>query len=838
MTTLSDKCRAGIKAAAPDLTDIEVDEMTKRIIAKAAELRRAQAMVDDPTLLMQATAKLKEEEKIAALVEKRSRAIGVIRKKERFAFYDANATDEAGAIQALVAGKEGSQEGYARSTEALIHAETNRFLTSLSIDLEKAGLHKVIPRMSRSDLIDVTKEMRRATGGREEPTGNANAEALGKLYAKYLNLARERRNDAGAWTRELEGFITRQAHDQFKVRGKGDEASFRQWADYIGPRLDERTFEDIGGDHVERLDYLRATWRALSTGVHLKAGESDWLGGFKGGSASVAKRASQERSIHFKDATAFFEYNEKFGPASIHETVMQSLVHVSRDIGLMKIWGTNPKAAFEADVAQLKARAMERGDLKQIDALSGKSMAGRLMLSLFDQVDGTASIAGNPTFAKWGRNIRAYETFVKLTGGVFSSFADLASRAGTMRWNGQGVFESYGKSLMGVLSGRPDLEVREILTRIGAVSEGVIGDIAARFNVGDKLDGRMAKLVRFEQTINGQRWWTDTLLAQTTKDLSTTLGFHRETAFADLPDRLKTTLGRFGINESHWDYARANTLEHNGTHFVVSDAIKFESDDVIKKMIGKADASEKDIARFKERFEDTWRSYFVATTRESMTEPTAMVRSMATWGSQPGTMAGEVARFVMQFKSYPLAAMTTHLNRELNRGASPDVAGLISMILGMTALGYLSGLVKDTLRNKSPKEIHDTTDAIKVMTDAFVRGGGAGLLGDVIFQDYNRSGTASGWNLVGPTAGSFADVAGLLQAYATEGAGVKDHNLASKTIGVVSNHLPMVNLAYVKGVYEFLILHGLQESVNPGYMGRMQRRLERENHQHWLVPPG
>lgn len=839
MTTLGEQCTAAIKSAVGDqLSDSEIRDLAKKVTDKAAQMRRFGAIYSDPSAILAAVAKIKDDEKIAALIEKRSRAINVVRKKERFAFYDQHPTDEIGALQALIAGKEGSQFGFANSTEALIHVERDRLTTPLSLNLEREGLDKLIPRFDRATDMDVAREMARATGGAEQPTGNKVAEKVGKIYADALELARVRRNDAGAWTRSLDGFITAQSHDQWRVRGKGDANAYTTWRDFIVPRLDERTFDEIGSDLKERESYLRATWDALSSGVHVRATEGDWLEGFSGGSQNVAKKVSQERSLHFRDATSFFEYNERFGSGSILETVLTSLLRAGRDIALMNRWGTNPRAAFEADVKQLLHRAADRNDPQMMAALRGKTIAGKTALSLFDQIDGSVDVVGNATAASIGKNIRGFESFVKLTGGVFSSFADLASRAATLRWNGQSVLESYGKGFLAVLKGRPDLEARELLARIGSVSEGAIGDIAARFDVGDRLDGRMAKLVRLEQTLNGQRWWTQVLSNQTTKDISTTLGFYSDQAFADLPARLRTTLQRYAITEEHWDYARANTIaDSSGRAHVVSDMIRFEDDATIAKMIGKPDVSPADIARFKDRFENTWRSYFIDQAREAMTEPTAMTKALATFGAQPGTIGGEFARYFMQFKSFPISMVQRHLNREWNRGQSADVGGLVNMIVAMTVFGYLSATAKDALRGKSPKEPDDFGSSVKIVTDAMTRGGGLGILGDIIFNDYSKNGSASGWNLVGPAAGSAADILGLLQAYSSEAAGTKDTNLMSRTLQVVSNHLPVVNLAYLKGAWEFLVLHGLQEAVNPGYLGRMQRRMDREQNQGYFVAP-
>lgn len=812
--------------------------MVKTVTSKMAERRRAdRAFAEDPAAILEAVAQIKSDELRAAQIEKNTRMMSVVRKVDRFKRYDANPTDEASALQSFTIGKEGSGHACAKSSEALIYAEQDRLLSPLDLELERAGVLKEIRRGDRDLDLAISKEMARLNGGVDLATGNSTALKIAGVLNKYIDLGRERRNAQGAYTREMPGFIVPQSHNPGKVRGKGKPEDFETWKTYIAERLDERTFDSVDPTPEARADWFKNEWNALSTGVHLKAGESDWLGGFTGGSQNVAKRASQERSLHFKDAQSWFEYNEKFGNGSLFETVSQHLKNVGRDVGLMKVWGPNPRAAFEADRQQLIARAFARGDQDQVMALSGKTMAGKLALSAFDQVDGSANITENASMAAWGRNIRGIETITKLVNGVLSQFGDLWSRSGTMRWNGQAPLETHAQSIAALLKGRPDLEQREILHRIGGFGDGVIGDIAARVSAGDKLDGRMAKWVRWSQIANGQRWWTDVMSAQTTRDLSTTLGFYRESSFGDLPGKLKDTLGRYGITEQHWDYARANTLEHNGRHLTVSDAIRYESDDVVMAMMGKTDATPTEIARFKDDFEQTWRTYYIDQTREAITDPGAMTRAAITGGLQPGTVTGEAMRFIMQFKAFPIAFIQKQINRDLNRGASADLSGLLQLFFGMTAAGYLSGAAKDLIRNKTPKTADDPSDWIKLFTDSVARGGGLGILGDVLFNDYNRNGGSSAANLLGPTVGDAGEMFGLLQAFASEGAGTKDTNLSAKTLNLVSNHLPVVNLWYLKGAYETLILHGLQESVNPGYLGRQQRKMDRDWGQHYILAP-
>mgnify|MGYP001594006474 CR=1 FL=1 len=51
------------------------------------------------------------------------------------------------------------------------------------------------------------------------------------------------------------------------------------------------------------------------------------------------------------------------------------------------------------------------------------------------------------------------------------------------------------------------------------------------------------------------------------------------------------------------------------------------------------------------------------------------------------------------------------------------------------------------------------------------------------------------------------------------------------------NTLPGINLFYTRAALDYLILYQMQESINPGYLRRMERRIEKENGQKFFLPP-
>lgn len=844
MASLGETCRLALKSQVGDkLSDDQIDSMVKRVLDKRAEMIRFGQIMDDPDAILKAVAKIADDEEVAALIEQRSRAINVDRLNFRRARIDGNPDDMVAAIKSTIEAVESPRDGYAVSAKSMIEAEQSAILGAFTAEMEKTGLMKVVAdnnnimktssaarkKFDNDTIIETARASFKRMGlePKDAPTGNKTAEQLGEVYSKYLELVRVKRNDAGAWTRELPGYIP-QKYDQSKV-AKMTDSEFKA---LMERNLDSSTFNDIDDINM----FLSHAKVGMGTGVHYKSGTSDWLNGFKGGSQNVAKRASAERVLHYQSARHWIEVNEQLGDGSIHEAVLFGMMKGGTDIGLMKMFGTNPRGAFLADVDHVKGKLFERssnGDVaaeKQLKEITGKTSEGGWFTNLFDQLDGSANIAVNPTAANVMRGIRSYESMTKLGMSAVSGLSDLPARAAALQWHGQGFFSGLGKSISAIVTPMADNERNALARQMLSSMNGLVGDIASHLDAGNTINGKSSKLLNLFFTMNGQKFMTDRLRMQTVRDLWNSITVHSDEAFTALPEKMQISMRRYAITEQHWDYMRSNLMtDRDGVKYAASDVIMGESDDVIRKMMGKADASEREIARFKEDFERTWRGYFVGTTSESVTDPSLAARALVTGGTRPGTLSGELMRTVTQFKSYPVTMMLTHMNREMHRAGRANISGLLGMVIGMTTAGYMASVAKDILKGRTPKGIEDEGDMAKILMNSFMQGGSMGIMGDLIFYDWSKNN--AGVSLLGPTAGSVADFGSILWAK-----NLGEDNWQSRAINVASNHIPFINLFYTKATWEFLVLHGLQESVNPGYLGRVERRMQRENNQSFLLP--
>lgn len=818
-------CIASIQKAADNtLTDDDIDRIVSTI-RRRRQQAKANPLADERELMAQIAKEVADEDRLAALIEKRSRAINVLRKQQRFDFYGKFDGNEAKGLSILNVGSEKQGEGFGRSVAAEQRALEAKLLGPMLAELRAAGVEKILANRSPEFEQQVARNMwaiteAEANGIAPKLTGLKQAQDTAKIFTKYQEAARLMQNDAGAWIGKIPGYIVRQSHDMFRIR----KAGYETWRDTIGPKLDEKVFDGV----TNREEFLKRVWTGLATGEHYRErGAADWLTGFKGPS-NIAKKASQERSLHFKSAEDWFAYNEQFGSSSLLEAVIFGLKRAADNTALMRTWGTNPEAAFNADVSQLRERAGRRADTKSADKFKDI-----LLQSEFDQITGMANIPGRPTLAMISSGTRAVISMAKLGGAVLSSLPDIAVKAATLRHQGIGLLEGYGNSLRDFTRGRGNVNEREIADAIGVGIDGFLGGMMSRFSASDNVPGRMAKLQNKFFKLNALSWWTDGKATGAGLIMAHNLARNTGKGFDKLDEALRNSLIRYDIGAKEWDaIRRANTRLSGDTPYLTPDAIQTLPDDVIRPLA--KDGSAKAIQRARDDLEIGLRSFFSEEVATAVTMGSARERAIATWGTKPGTAVGEAVRFVMQFKLYPIIYATRHITREVNRGGA---FGISHLIVSTTILGYLSQSAKEIAKGREPRDPNNW----KTWAAAMQQGGGLGIYGDFLFGEYNRFGGGALETLMGPAVGTASDILrafgefkeGISEGQPAEGA--KKSGAALFRVGV--NNVPFVNLFYTKYALDYLILYQISESINPGYLRRMERRIEKENGQKFILPP-
>lgn len=813
------------KTLGEELTDKQTEELVEMLERRAANRRKRTPGLDEQDSLIEAANELALQKKIEALAEKRGRLVNRAadsRWRDRQRRSAEAGMSESQAIRATLVNVEGPFAEAASNVDTRARGLESDLIGPMIGELRTAGLLDAVTATDRTFEGRVAIEMARANGDtRVAPTGDRHAEAVARIFVRYGEASRVMQNDAGAVIPKLVGYITRQSHDQISVRGKGEEPDFIRWRDYILPRLDERTFDDA----IDVNEFLRLAWNAISENNHQTASGAD-SGGFVG-PGNLAKKLSADRLFIFKDAQAWMEYNAEFGRTSLFESVINGLRFAARNTALMQEFGTNPEAAFDARIKAAVERAKKVSDIKEQDELLGRQMKAE-----FRQVSGGFLERGNPTLALYAGTTRVVVNTLTLGGVVLASIPDIGIRAAVLNHNGITFLDSYRNSVTALFDGIGSAEKRRIADEMYAGVQGVIGSIAERYN----HTGRVADSVSRMST-SFFKWglltaWTDGWSRGTALKLARhTANLVRDgKAFADLPARYQTTLARYGITEKEWAlFHKADLRMADGEHFLMSDSVHSVPDADVAAYLGKPNATERELRIARRDLQTKLSTYYTDQVRETLTIAGAGEQVALNQGLSTGTLSGEIWRTFMQFKQFPVTFWRKHIRRELYRGGKVDVSGLAHLIVSTTALGYVALLLDDLRRGREPRQVDDAGDAWKLFMASMVKGGGASIYGDILFTQANYGGLPD--LLAGPTVGLAEKYAKALKA-ALHGEDAKA-KLANAAIASV----PFNNLFYTRLGLDYLILRDIQENLNPGYLRRYERQVERDyNLEHWLPP--
>lgn len=644
---------------------------------------------------------------------------------------------------------------------------------------------------------------------------NPAAVRIGKVVHDFQELSRGMANKEGASIGKYAGYTFQATHDVTAIAGHEADWKAAANTNFDLPRM----MAELGYDTSTKLvDDLFVT---LSTGLHLKASTSPTT---KRGMGSLANRLSKAKVIHFKDADAFMAYNKTFGFGNLREAVVGGLEHSARSVGLMQVLGTNPAAFIDSLENQLARELKKRNPSpEQVKRFRNDIAGARKRLA---EVDGSNNVPGNSTIAQYSQAVRTVQTMASLGGSMISSFADVGLYIVSARHNGINVFQAAGSVLKGIFTGRNPVERAEIASSLGVVFESLAGKMASRFSTDDAGRGAISAMQQLYFKLNLQTWWTDGIRFAGAEMLSHNLALQAGKSFDALDPRLAKTLGLYGLDAKGWDAARARVeAAPDGKTFISPDSLEDEA-----------------VAR-------ALRAYYTDQNGYLLLSPDSESNYLTKWGTQKGTAAGELLRFMMQFKSYTVAFTQKMIGRELIGNIDPDVRGLgvlskaatnSQAMIGMTQLvlmstifGYLSMSMKDILKGKEPRDPSDPRTALAAMQ----QGGGMGIMGDFLFGQQNRAGGGFIGTVAGPTAGDIESVANLyFKAKEAALDPEKEAELGDDLFRLLYSNVPGNNLFYTKPILDYLFMWNLNETLNPGAMRRMERNAEKQGQEFFISP--
>jgi len=825
------------KANADRLNDDELKELLAELQTEKKSRQAANQLQNLEKAVFTRGELMINEADVARMIEKRSRYQNIIKLQRALALADRadKATgDPSLGFEALLVGVNAKFEGAQKSVDALNQALMAEFMGGFIADLKKAKLNTQFNNMKK----DFEKEVARvlANLNQKNPLPNSKIDAseeaiaMGEIMFKYQRQAFQRENMAGAFIRLKEGRVVGASHDIRRMTKGGKEA----WVEHINKKINwEKT---AGGEFYldekisdrelvkkvanDRKAFLERSYDAITTGIRTDTERTEISKSFKGPS-NLAKRESASALFTFKSADDWYEYDQQFGRASLREAFIQDISSSLRSTALMEMLGPNP----EAMVDLIKKRLLEKykSDPTKVRKLKREAAAINFEAA-YKEVSGDVNLGSHTGIARTFHFMRSWQTMAKLGGAFISAFSDIAFIAANRSYQGRSMMDSWGDAFSAVFKGMNAGEMREFADRLGVGIEGQLGDFMSRFNASDDIPGQTSKLMSMFFKLNLLQPWTESNKRGVTLMIANDLGREANKSFNKLPDDLQRLLSIYDIDAAKWNKARKGAKKGpDGRTYLIPGEIE-------------------DVSLRQNFF-----ALLVSEADNAVPSPGARERAILRRGYRPGTFAGEGIRFLTQFKSFGVTALTKPLGRQIyGYGASGSVPvallnqlkrgvganmGLVNAVVGTTVMGYFVMQLKEVMKGREMRPHSPET-----FLAAALQGGGLGIYGDFLFGEANRYGGGTLQTLSGPFLSEVSEFNDFLQN-SRDALLTGEGDTRAELLRLLKRNTPFGNVFYTKQVMDYLIWYQLQEALNPGYLRRMERRVERENGTKFTIRP-
>ena len=834
------------------LKSIDKDDVIKKIEDAILDAKKTNLdKVDIDRISQEVTEQVKAQKKINKINAINDEIL--VRKTVQEQIQNFNGDEQEGLISLLV-GSNRLTRGARSSVGVAQNAAQGQLIAAFDGELTANNLDGMFDKADGKLQEELAVTEQQISEGLEVTTKNKDVKKLAEIMEKHSEIARQALNARGAMIPKIWGYVVRQSHDQFNVRAaanrlgknlneitadpnlKGTDINYNKnftaWKNFIMQYLDgDRTFGNT--DNID--SFLMNSYNSL---VGNKIQVADGASGVFG-SNSVTKGISNKRVLHFKSAKDWYAYNEKFGTGSLKETYYSGLMTAGRNIGMLDTLGTKPKENFEKIRVAISNRMLAKK--RSTESLSSYRQFEKFM----NVVDGTVYTFDGGTsgfaVAKWSAIARSVGNVAKLGGAVISAAADIGIYASEMKYQGRSFLGGMAEAMGGVGKIKNTKQKRDIAKGLGFLGDGTTYDISGRFQVGDNLNKGWTQIQRTFFKYNLLSWWTNTLKENSMLGMANYYANQKSLSFDQLNKPLQSFFGLYNIDATKWDVIRKTAMSKadDGTEFINISELSNMSDADIKKITGMNDLSKTELQIEKDKFKYSVSGLLLDRSIFAVIEPDARTKGTMTQGTLAGTGVGEAFRFIGQFKAFPMAIANKVLGREMaflrdtsgnfslrnSKNLGRGITGLASIVITSGFMGYISMTAKDLLRGKEPRDPNN----IKTIMAAFLQGGGLGIYGDVLFKEQRDAGSIAA-GFIGPFPTTVFDL-GLALKYALSGEGGKAGKSAYRTI---SSNIPFLNLFYIKAAFDYMIGFQIMETMNPGVLKRVEKRMKKDYNQEYL----
>jgi len=863
---MADKCLVRVEKLLKrsSITSAKKEEIINGI--KLAKAEKGLSKIDEvnvDAIAKDVSAQLKAQK----IIDKRNALESQIKVRQLTEFVLKSFPDNAQeGLTAVLVGSNRRVEGARSAVSVQQFAQANQLIAGFNAELKannletmfKDGLEGSTEQQTQRRVSNAMAELGQQKTELEKLTGlkppvketNPQILKLAEIMEQYSETIRKKLNDRGANIEKMWGYIVKQSHDPFRVRNAADslglkladikldesiegtdinyQKNYSAWKNYVMQKIDgDRTFANTSDKEI----FLQEIYNTLVGNKYLVSDGASNVYGSRSAN-NITKNSNFKRILHFKTADDWFDYNEKFGVGNLKESFFSGIQTAGRNLGIIDALGAKPQENFEKIRFAVQRRLVAEGKGGQSSKIARPEQFDKYM----KVIDGSIYTVADFGVARYSAIARSIASMAKLGGATISAAADIGIYGSEMRFQGRTFLGGMAEALGSLMRIKNTKQKKDIAQMLGFIVDNTIYDMSARYQVGDNLSKGWTNAQRTFFKYNALAWWTNTLKEGSMLGMANYFARQKNIKFKDLNPQLKELFTMYNIDSTKWDVIRKIAMEKadDGTEFINIGMLDKISDVDMKKILNVDSLTARQLGVEKERFKSSVSGMLLDRSIYAVIEPDARLKGDMTRSLLAGTAEGEAIRFIGQFKAFPFAILSKVLGRELSYFKGPNTTkadygrgavGITALMTTSLFMGYLSMTIKDLLKGKGPR---DPSKGKTVMA-AFLQGGGLGIYGDVLFKEVRGSADILA-GLAGPGFATAGDVL-LAMNYGIRGEGGKAGKAAFRAL---NTNIPFLNIFYIKSAYDYLLGHQIMETMNPGVLKRVEKRMKKDYNQEYL----
>lgn len=634
-------------------------------------------------------------------------------------------------------------------------------------------------------------------------TGDAAAKAAAKGFSDATKYAVDRVKKGGKPLAVLEDWRLPQMWDSAAVK----KVSERRFLDDLMQEYEAGNLRVIDAKgHGDAP-------RAAVPGIIQNAYKDITLGRSQGGGAGGF--SNQLRVFRFERPETYKRLMKQYGVGSggLFNTLMGHVQGMAKEISFVEILGPRYQENFDRLLAAARDDDAVRASnpLKKL-ARSVTMNSPAAVQRTYDSLSGRLGIAQSDLIAGIGGGMRNLQTAARLGSATIAAVpGDSVTALLASNYNGIPAASVLSRFIADLTTNREGAEelARQLNLTAATVLDTAIG--TKRFDdeiIGQGITGRTADAV---MRLSGINTWTEGLKRAFSMEFMGLIARQSEQPFEKLDPVFRGFLDRYGFDAGDWDKLRAAPhLEAEGSRFFDVNAVEDE------------------------RLADRMMSAVIDERHFAVVEPDARIRGAMSAGLQRGTIMGEAVRSMTQFKSFPMTFMMTHAMRATTQGDMGNrLYRTTQLFVLMTLAGAATVQMQSLISGRDPNDMSTG----QFWTEATIRGGGLGMLGDFVHSSVSRGGEGITQLLAGPAPGAVIGATGDVAQWMT---GAKELN--GKTLAQhVKGWTPGSSLWYSKMATDRMIFDNIQAMIDPDYrssFSRYERRMKKDFGQTFWWGPG